>query len=168
MNKGERELSSISNAVFNALNLNLLRKQYPGYDEQGIRSITSVYYTLLGLPYVDQIDVIPPNSSMDHSGIDLEVYLQKGFFTYTTDFVGVQVKSTQHEMNRFRRVRRNKLGLTPDELEKWLLWQKIIVLNGQQDRTEIENKFFNKLAEINKFHNPYNPKRSKFLIDFIE
>lgn len=169
VNKAERELSSITKAVFNALDQKIsLFKQYPGYDEKGIQSLTNVYYTLTNLPCVYQIEVVPPNSSMDHGGIDLEVYLQKGFFTYITDFVGVQVKSTLNEMRHFRRERRNKLGLTPDELEKWLLWQKIIIFNGQQDRREIEGKFFSKLAEIKKFHNPYNPKRSRFLIDFIE
>lgn len=113
--------------------------------EIGNKAVINVQRALQPFPFIQKIEETIQNSKEDSvNKYDLIISLSGK----NIDIVGVQVKSSLHEISKFY----HKFNDDYYKTEKILIEKKIIVINGQLPVNTIQNLFLKKLSKIDKYY----------------
>jgi len=115
--------------------------------ERGKESVENVKTIISRFSFIESIRETKPNSEEDTiEKRDLVVYLSG---EENVGFVGVQVKSSlRNVLNFYKKINKDDSS----EVQKKLIKNKLIVLNGQLPDSRIETNFLKQLSDINNFH----------------
>jgi hypothetical protein len=106
------------------------------------------------IPDVQSIHRTEQHGEDDKNGFDLFVHFDTEHSPI--DRVGVQVKSSQAWIRRFRRDLRRRHNLQPEELSSWMRDHKMIVLNGRLPEDAVKHTFNEQLQGIVEHNKPTN------------
>lgn len=126
---------------------NIRRRQ-----EIGPESERRVAKTLSSLSMVTHVERTRPNSRGDKRGVDMNVVLHRYNTDLVVDSVRVQVKSSKDRIRAFKKELAQKFDLQNNqEVDAWLLEQRLVLLNGQKPQEDIARNFLSQLHRINEF-----------------
>mgnify|MGYP001591468925 FL=1 len=116
--------------------------------QKGSHSERVARNAIFKIPVVASAIISPKDGYEDENLVDINVRLK----IPDVEQVAVQVKSSQEGIKKAKRILRRKMKLTVEQFDEWLIANKLILMNGQQDNEEIQQQFMDQLDKIKEFH----------------
>ena len=116
--------------------------------QRGSQSELAVKNAISKIPVVASAIISPKDGYEDERLVDINVRLK----IPDVEQVAVQVKSSQEGIKKAKRILRRKMELTLEQFDEWLIRNKLIFVNGQQDNEKIQQQFMDQLNKIKEFH----------------
>ncbi len=118
---------------------------------RGDESEERVLEVVSKLPFVLSVRRKGKGGRADAQGIDLLASMNE---QYDSSSISIQVRSSQVGIDHMMKQLEKRTGLTRKGVEDWMKETGRVVLNGQEDPTQIRENFIRQLEEIKDHHTP--------------
>ncbi len=112
---------------------------------RGAQSVQNVVNSLSQRTDIAKIILTEPNSQLDMEGKDITLQVEG-----INESIGIQVKSSKHKINEFRRLVARREGLPISQVNNWLIEHRLIILNGSIPEESITIRFQEQFNLIKK------------------